>query len=296
MKIKSIFILSIVAVLYFGCDKVDAPYREEVVTPDFCATGIDDSIPNKKVLVEDYTGHTCGNCPDAGVYLNDSLKAIYNHCIVVVSVHAGFFAPVCPGGLSCPTNAPSGSFSTDFTTAAGNAWNTFFHITGNPKGMVDRIGFPGNTHSKGFTAWSGAIASELTKNAKAKISIANTYSQSNNSVGVSVSSEFLENITGDHKLQVIITEDSVIDWQVWYNHTPVDDSTYVHHHVMRASLNGDWGDLVASGNTTAGTQVTKSYNFTIPSNVLNVDHCNIVAFIYDDTTKEVLQVEEAPVK
>jgi len=116
-------------------------------------TTVVDSVVTKKVLVEDYTGHLCGNCPDAGVYLNETLKPLYNHSLVVISVHAGFFAGFNPGCAACGIGEPGGSFRTDFNTTAGTAWNTFFGITGNPKGMIDRIDYPTATHSKAYTAW-----------------------------------------------------------------------------------------------------------------------------------------------
>jgi hypothetical protein len=298
MKIKYFIAVAAFALMQYGCDKVDAPYREEVVAPDFCSTGIDDSIPNKKVLVEDYTGHGCGNCPDAGIYLNDTLKPLYNHCLVVISVHAGFFAGTCPNALVCLSmpNPPAGSFETDFNTVPGSAWNTFFGISGNPKGMVDRIDYPNGSHSKTYNAWGPAIATELEKDAKAKIKISNSFNQASNSVNVSVESEFVDNLQGDYKLQVVITEDSLIDWQLWYNHQPdeyVPD--YIHRHVLRDGLNTTWGETISTGAVAKGTIVTKNYNYTINSS-WNVNHCNIVAFIYDDATKEVLQVEEQPVK
>src|SRR3954469_19814249 len=137
---KLFFALTTLAVIgFYACDKIEGPKKEEVVVNDFCKTGIADSIVNKKVLVEDYTGHLCGNCPDAGVYLNDTLKPIYNHCMVVISVHAGFFAGICPNSSVCfslPANHPANSFTTDFACPVSTAWNTQFGITGNPKGMV----------------------------------------------------------------------------------------------------------------------------------------------------------------
>jgi len=297
MRARTLLLILIVAITQFGCDKIEAPYREEVVTPDFCSTGIDDSIVNKKVLVEDYTGHGCGNCPAAGVYLNDTLKPIYNHCLVVISVHAGFFAGTCPNDLICSSfsNPPANSFMTNYACTPGNTWNTFFGISGNPKGMVDRIDFPSGAQSKTYNAWAPAISTELTKDAQAKIKITNTYSQSNNSVSVSVASEFLDDLSGDYKLQVVITEDSLPDWQLWYSHTPSEYvGDYMHRHVLRASLNSDWGETIASGSATKGMAVTKNYNLTL-DNAWVTTHCSIVAFIYNDVTKEVVQVEEAPV-
>ncbi len=295
MKLKNIIISFLIVLLYNGCDKIEGPYREAVVVNDFCTTGIEDSIPSRKVLVEDYTGHLCGNCPAAGVYLNDTLKALYGHCLVVISVHAGFFAGTCPTAIACPGNQPSGSFTTDFTTPAGNAWNTFFGITGNPKGMINRIDYPGGTHSKALTAWSSAVASELAKPVNAKVEITNTFNVASNSVSIAVKSDFLEDLPGDYKLQVVITEDNLIDWQVWYNHTPEFVPDYVHHHVLRDVVNSTWGEDIATGGVTAGTSVTKNYTKNLNSTWV-ADECNIVAFIYKSDTYEVIEVSEKAVK
>ncbi len=299
MKIKYLIAIIAIAFIYYGCDKIEAPFREEVVTPDFCSTGIDDSIPNRKVLMEDYTGHACGNCPAAGLYLNDTIKPIYDHCLVVISVHAGYFAGTCPNASVCfslPAARPPGSFETDFNSATGTAWNTFFGISGNPKGMINRIDFPSGSHSKTYTAWNGAIATELAKDASASIHITNTYNSGSNSVNVAVESKFVKDLQGDYKLQVVITEDSLIDWQLWYGHQPEEFvGDYIHRHVLRDGLNTTWGETIATGNTAAGTTVTKNYNYTI-DNAWVVNNCNIVAFIYNDVTKEVIQVEEAAVK
>lgn len=299
MKIKNLLLLLLIVIVYYGCDKIEAPYREAVVAPDFCATGIDDSIPSRKVLVEDYTGHACGNCPAAGHYLNDTLKAIYDHCLVVVSVHAGFFAGTCPSALVCfslPPGTPDSSFMTDFNTSIGTAWNTFFGISANPKGMINRIDYPTSTHSKIDRDWGPAVASEVEQVANAKINITNTYNQSNNSVSVSVVSEFVNDLQGDYKLQVVITEDSLYDWQLWYHHEPNEFvSDYLHRHVLRDGLNTTWGETLTTGSVAKGTVITKNYNYTI-NNAWIVDQCNIVAFIYNDATKEVIQVEEEAVK
>ena len=286
-----VFIAAVTTAGFYACDKIEGPTRETVVVNDFCQTGIEDSIVHKKVLVEDYTGHLCGNCPAAGVYLNDTLKEIYGHCLVVISVHAGFFAHVCPNS-PCPGDQPAGSFLTNFTTPVSESWNTFFGITGNPKGMIDRVGYSNGTHSKAYNAWAPAIAGELAKAADARLTISNTYNTQNRSLNVTVDAEFINALTGDHKLQVVLTEDSIVDWQEWYNHNPVYVSDYVHHHVLRDALNFTWGETIVTGAAAAGTSVEKNYNYTV-SNLWNADRCSVVAFIYNDVTKEVIQVEEA---
>ncbi len=294
MKKISALLIVISFVFIYSCDDVDGPFKENPVVSDYCKTGIADSVTHKKVLAEDYTGHLCGNCPDAGVYLNDTLKQTYGHCLVVVSVHAGFFAHVCPNA-PCPGNQPAGSFLANYSSTVGEDWNTFFGITGNPKGMVDRIGYPGGTHSKAYSAWAPAIASELTKQATAKLQINNSYNSLTRNLSSTIQSDFLSNLTGDYKLQVVLTEDSIIDWQEWYNHTPEYVPDYVHHHVLRDALNSSWGETIAAGSAAVGTSVTKNYSYTVNNN-WNADYCYVVAFIYNNTSKEIIQVEEAKIR
>lgn len=282
-------------VAFVGCDKVDAPYRETVVVNDYCKTGIEDSVEHKKVLVEDYTGHLCGNCPYAGVFLNDTLKPIYGHCMVVISVHAGFFAGTCPNAIACPGNQPAGAFTTNFTCATGNTWNTFFGVTGNPKGMIDRIDYPNRTHVKPKEAWATSVANRIELASKVRLRIENTYTPGTRNVDVRVTGNLLENLPGDYKLQVVLTEDSLIDWQEWYNHTPEYVPDYLHRHVLRDAVNSTWGENFVVGSAPAGSTVIKNYSYAI-GNAFNVDHCNIVAFIYDANTYEVLQVEEKAVR
>jgi hypothetical protein len=213
----------------------------------------------------------------------------------VISVHAGYFAGICPvNSPPCSPGLPAGSFQTDFSCATGNTWNTFFGITGNPKGMIDRIDYPTGKHSKTYAGWSPAIATELTLKANAKLEIQNTYNSASRFVSVNVKTTALEGLTGNYKLQVVITEDSLMDWQVWYSHTPTYVPDYLFRHVLRDGLNSDWGESIVSGSISSGAVISKTYNYKINS-AWNENHCNIVAFLYNDDTKAIVQVEEAKV-
>ena len=67
-----------------SCDVIEEPFTEEIVVGG-CAEKC------KKILLEDYTGHKCGNCPRAAEKAEE-LKAIYDDQLVSIAVHAGFFA------------------------------------------------------------------------------------------------------------------------------------------------------------------------------------------------------------
>ncbi len=312
-KIKQIaFLIFFGSIIVQSCDKIESPYRENndtsVVTAlnDSNAIVINgdtflfpsDTTPNvKRVMAEDYTGHLCGNCPAAGIFLNDTLKNIFGNKLVVISVHAGFFAGVCPTAIPCPGGAaPAGSFLTDHRTTIGNDWNTFFGISGNPKGMIDRIDFPTSQQSKSPSSWSGLIQSESNLAPDFKIRILNHFNPVTGQLLTAVQSTSLASSTADLKLQLVLTEDSVIDWQEWYSHVPEYVPDFIHHHMLRDAItSGSWGMNFASGNVAAGTIKINGFSHTI-NPALNPNHCSVVAFIYDSSTKKIIQVEELPVR
>lgn len=293
---KKIFavIIGIGVVSVFSCDKIDGPTRENISIDTTCQFAVDNSIPDKKVLVEDYTGHNCGNCPAGGVILNDSMRNKYGDRLVAIAVHAGDYANVCPGLATCAPGAPAGSFAIDYKCAASVDWHDFFGVFFYPAGMVDRIDHPSD-HLKPKDSWDQEAQARLNMPAKARIRILNTYTDSDRKVRACIETKFLDDMTGDYKLSVVLTEDSVIDWQVWYGHIPELVPDYVHHHVLRAAFNTSFGVNVASGTTVANTTVVNGYTINLDAS-WNPDHCAVVAFVYNAATYEVLQVEEVKIK
>lgn len=302
MKKVLSFILAAVLISIFACDKIDGPTRENIAVDTTCQFTEDNSVPVKKVLVEDYTGHTCGSCPPAGIILNDLMRANYGDKLVVITVHAGEYAEPCPGGGPCPNvdtvEYPPATypnpFAADYRTAAGDEWNTFFGVSFYPAGMVDRTGYP-NDHLKPKDIWNAKAQAQLNLAPKVRIRIQNTYSESDRKLRACIETKFLEAMNGDYKLSVVLTEDSIVDWQVWYTHNPEHVFDYVHHHSMRASLNSSFGVNVATGTTEANSKVVNGYSITLDPS-WNADHCAVVAFVYNAATYEVLQVEEVKIK
>jgi hypothetical protein len=133
--IRQIFIQLIILSVIIACDKVNKPYTEEFGK---CGNG-NLSIPIRKILLEDYTGHTCGNCPRAA---EQTELLINNYCdhIVPISIHVGFFAEP----------YPTGEFTYDFRTDVGNYFDETFGIStaGLPNGMVNRTIYNGSPIAK----------------------------------------------------------------------------------------------------------------------------------------------------
>jgi hypothetical protein len=301
MKNITIPVFFLLFLAFQSCDKIDAPYRETstsgtvidentiVIGGDTIAFGTDSTTAVTKVLLEDYTGHLCGTCPPAAFYLHDSLKVQYGEQLVTMSVHSGGFADTCPTALDCPSNNPPGAFEINYKTDVGNTWTSTFGVTANPIGLINRAGYP-SSHKKVYTAWKAAIISELANSPKIKMRMKVLYDASSREVKVAVHSSLLQNVSDSLRLQVVLVEDSIVDWQQWYNHTPQLVPDYVHHDVLRNTFNGNFGDLISTGNDSLGKIFLNGYSLSVKSG-WNAQKCKAIAFISGGNYR-VIQSEE----
>ena len=287
-------IIAFVVIAFASCDKVEGPYKEKqiIVPPDTTISPSDTTYvfeTKQSILLEDYTGHQCGNCPEAAEKLEE-IKGVYGKLLVPLAVHAGYFAKV---ALS--------KFTRNFNTEEGTAYDSYFGISqgaGNPNGMVNRIGWPNGTHIKNLNAWSGIVSSLITKTPDVHLAIKNNYDNSTNSVETKVYVKFKNNLDGNYKLCVLLTEDNIIGPQKDYRITPDYQPNYVFDHVLRASFNSTWGETIATNPLASETNVLrKKYLMSLTGKLFDINHpCDVVAFVYNDLTKEVLQASYQKIK
>ncbi|HNS16597.1 MAG TPA: Omp28 family outer membrane lipoprotein [Bacteroidales bacterium] len=294
MKYTGYFSLFLLASSFLlSCDEVEAPYLVDVGGADTSECPVPNfphiHDPVKRVLLEDYTGHLCVNCPTAAVTAHD-LQAASGDRLVVISIHAGFFAT--PMG---------GNYTADFRTEAGNEWDTFFGISkvGNPNGMVDRIGY-NSAHILSPGAWSDKIASQLEKEPELTVEIINDFQESDRKLCTHIQTVFVRETNRNLNLSVMITEDEIIAPQK--NNNPDVGATpeilnYEHNHVLRSAINTPWGIQIAQRGVIMAkdTEVTKSYKVYL-NEVWDPYKCRVVAFAYDADTYEVLQVSQVSVR
>ncbi len=272
-----IFSVTLLTIVLFSCDKVNPPYTTTHNTnPDTNQT-----VQVKKVLVEDYTGHLCVNCPAAHDVLAQLID-LYPGQIVPVSLHVGSFA--------APVN--STHYGKDFRTPEGEELNTFFgnDAAGLPNGMVNRREFSGN-RILSSDQWGSAISELLQENQTMSFDISNNFNSTTNTLSTQVAVSFLQDFTQSLYLCVYLTEDSIVGWQKDNRVSPEDIPDYMHRHVMRGSLNGAWGEKI-QGTTTMNNTVTMNYdNFQLDTAFAS-EHCKVVVFAYDSASYEIFQADE----
>ena len=278
-KFKIISLFAILILFAFSaCEKISPPFKESG------HNGGDTTNPAlvKNVLLEDYTGHTCVNCPTAAVIAHQ-LKELYGDRLVVMAVHAGYFADPHPG-----------LFENDYRTEAGNEWNTFFGMQNYPSGLINRVPNSPGDYIVPKDKWGTKIADEMQKSPEASINLET--SLSGNMVTIDITTKFLTTFDSKCSLFVGITEDSIISPQKNENsnvgETPIIND-YVFMHMFRGAVNGSWGENIFGDVIEPNKDYSKSYQYTIAG---NPDNSHVVAFVYENDTKTIIQVVEKDIK
>ena len=271
-----------------SCDKIEKPYPKAFSQGAVCSTEEFEIVTSApaRVLIEDYTGHQCGNCPDAAV-LADDIHEDYPENTVTMAVHAGFFA----------RTRPSGKFSTDFTNPTSVKWDTDFGVSlvGNPNGMINRRSVEGN-EVVGLGQWRSTVEGLIGKSAMVEINLAGTVDNTDSTICGQIFIQPLNNLDEslDLGFNLVLLEDSIVDWQKDYRRSSEegeDDEFYVHNHVLRQSFVGPDGvnlDLVG-----VRTDSYLSFGYKIPQNpIWRTNKLTLVGFVFDRDTKEILQVRK----
>ncbi len=279
MKRSIILLAGIVAMFWtVSCDKLDEPFAIKKEGGDTT------TAMKRKVLLEDYTGHKCVNCPSAAKAAH-AIEAASNGGLIIIAVHAGFFAT--------PGSAP---FTADYRTAAGNEWNTEFGINAWPAGIINRTPYEGALVLYDYGQWGNAINAQMALPQEANIGISSDYNPVYRQLQVTLNTKFLAPLEGTYNLTVCITEDSIVSAQknsdTLVGTVPVIDN-YIFLDMLRANINGTWGEELTSSADTTMTY-TKSYSYTLdPAWV--AEHCHIVAFVSRTDSKAVIQAEKKAV-
>jgi hypothetical protein len=281
---KNLLLLSLASLLWFAsaCDKVEGPFSEGTSNgnnPDTTQTFF------RKILIDEFTGHKCGECPYAARTLKQ-IQELYGDKVVAIAIHAGNFA----------TPNQNGPMVYDFRSPEGNQLDQFFEnsAAGLPNGLVNRIS-NGGTSIVSPTDWSTRVTNLINQPADAWLTIDLDFVSDTRVLNASVETKFLQSVEDSLNIALYVLEDSIQRPQVIYNDPNYPNSfieNYHHRHVLRGSMNGAWGNALATGQTfTNGQLITTTGNITLPSN-WNAEQVSVVAVVYKAITKEVVQVEE----
>jgi thiol-disulfide isomerase/thioredoxin len=268
--INNLLVISILtfSFTFFSCKKEEKIEEEEKVV----VTG--EVVPGtftKKVLIEEFSGEWCGNCPDGASIIEGIIQANPNR-VYAAAVHQGDFLQI-------------SQFS---------ELNSFLSVTAFPRSAIDRVPATNTTNSQnGLLAfsrsqWSAHVTKELQKAAivglKLKTSLVN------DKLNVDVISGANQNLSNVY-LTVYVTEDDIAESSAGAQSGAA--TGYVHQEVLVKVLSAAKGDAIT---LESGMALTKSYNDIALTGGINKANIKVLAFIhYHNTTTntyEVLNVQE----
>ena len=261
MKLHKILLSAfIIATAFTSCDEVDENERYiELPAAEV----------RRKILLEDYTGQRCTNCPDAHRLIS-SLQEQYEDQIVAVAIHAGSF------GIAEGSNP----ILLGLMQPEGNEYAHHFGIDAYPSAIVNRTIGP----IAKAADWPAAVRSELEKESCLDVEVQSSILSDGN---ISISVSLIPSADIEGKIQVWITESGISAMQV-DNGKPIHN--YTHNHVYRASVTDVWGDAISLKSSIFKDLV---YTYT-PKDNWNTNNLSIVAFVYNDKDG-VFQVDECKV-
>ncbi len=300
---KKIFLFFCCTSIFFSCDRIENPIPIDAANYDVSlfpgnyATQYNypsfgpNSNTYLNVLIEDYTGHQCGNCPQAAV-AGKNIEDANQGRVITISEHAG------SGGISqyqrwySPDEPGYPKYSRNFTNDAGITYSTAINgLPGNPYGLINRKPLSGsNSLWIPYGQWAQYVDDILQENKlEADLQSVVNYYNETNALFVHIEAEAKSNLNGNYNLVVYAIAKDVVDWQKNYTVFPNDIEEYHHHNVHIGNINGIWGEPVFEGETISGTKVREDYTYIIPESFRGEEYA-IVAYVMNVDTYEILQV------
>ena len=246
-----------------GCKQIKPEDRIQEVTTT-------SSDYKRAVLIEDFTGLTCVNCPEAAKVVDQIHETLGVKCVAVsIHGHEGF--------------TPK---EHDFFSEDGAQYLKHEEVgDALPAAAFSRTVLEGGDSkyiSRNYSGWP-QIAEKIAKTPQLyQIDLATRPGPTARTVDVSFTVRATENQKESPRLkvQLWLLESGMVAKQATKSGY---DSNYVHKHVLRQALNGTWG----RDYNTLGENVKETFQVT--KETVKIENTSVVAFVFDGDTNEIYE-------
>lgn len=270
-----LFSIALLSLFSVSCDVIEDPFKGGTV--DTTTT----TQQQRNVLIEDFTGHRCKNCPKASKKIEE-LEAAFGDRIIGLAIHAG------PGNFTNTT----ADYPTDFTTAEGKQIQNFFGTNFLPVGMVNRENWTasGNAHWSVYDNWPTLSAEAMDSTLRVALNVEARLEDST----LTVTTEALPQMQLLHDLSyvVLVKESGIVSPQLLPDDTR--DPDYVHMNVLRAFVTDHWGETLGTSPMVAGDVLNDSKTMSWNSDWVK-DSSAVVVYAFHPDNYRILQVVEVSV-
>lgn len=247
-----------------------------------------DTAQKKNVLLEDFTGVRCVNCPRAQTEAK-KIQAANPERVVVSSIHVTDFA------VPYPTDDTKNGSKFDFRTTDGtNLHNYLGGATSLPVGTIDRKLFGSNTSPFVYDLqWKSLVNQQLAAITPVNISfVEEAFDEAERTFKVKIKVVYTQDVSVPHYISAFINESNFTDLQL----TPSGvDSSYDHVHVFRSVMQPSNG-LKLADNAKKGQTFIISLTAKLPAD-WKAEDCTLSALVHERQDKfEVVQIQEIHIK
>lgn len=234
-----------------SCDDISTEERLSYVEPPQVS---------RAVLIEDYTGQYCVNCPRATEEIERLVEQYGDTTVIAVAIHSG------PFGKSKGVPSP-------LYTEVGDMYFNKWGLSSQPVGLIDRLYGP---MPFSYTDWGAGVNYEIAFEPPVGFQTTTGYDSETRHATIEVQTIGLDSEQVSGKLQVWLVEDSIDNFQYMPDGSVKEH--YNHMHVFRASVNDPWGDELSVAH---GQVAVKTYGLDLDP-VWKPEHCSVVTFLYDN--------------
>lgn len=241
-----------------------------------------DAPQTKQVMIMDFTGVKCKNCPTGAQQIED-LKTQYPGKILSAGMFSDFLSDPYTGDEDLRTDV------------AQDVQDMLAPFLGKPSAAIDMNLFSGENGVlvTSVSKWAGFVSQRVGLTPPVNLTVENTYNATSRELVVRVTAEYTSAVSGDNRLSVMLVEDGIVTSQLLPNNDV--DTSYAQHNVLRDMLTRFNGELL-DVDKTAGRVVIKEFRLDDVPAVWNADNLNVIAYIHRfGGSFEVLQAAEEPV-
>ena len=205
---------------------------------------------NRNVVLEEFTGRTCGYCPEGHVIANQ-IKKDHPDRFWSVNIHSeGYYS------LNSYPN---------LNTDKGNQIRAAFGATSFPTGVVSRS----TASAVGRNYWTSYSNQQFNQAAECNVAGMAVINPATRVATITVEVYYTANSTSSQNyLTVAMLQDSIWGSQSYGQDNPEQwlNGQYCHMHIFRDIISSNvMGDAISP--TTQGTLVTRTYEYTIPASI-----------------------------
>ncbi len=253
-----------------GCDNVDEDDRYIKVEKPV--------IDNPRtLLIMEFTGNDCLNCPLGAATVEQIKEDEEPGRVISVGLHpyGSHFTEPMPS-LHTPTKKQ------DLRSDAATALFDYYQPSGFPAALFDGL----KSSMSGSTGdWIQRASEALTLTSYLTLSADCDYDADTRQLTVDYEVEFLDDVNRKLNVTVWLVENHIMGTQTMPDGKK--NFNYEHNHVLRTSLNGNWGEEL--GVSFAAESKLQGTASTTLNEDWVADNCDVVVYVYRDDNKEVEQ-------